>query len=175
MHLAVILGLCSVVLAAPPLVLSVDESLEYSSERPNQTLPLNLTAPFPNLLPDPYDLPFPPFVDLHGFTEYYAWRPDSPLGNDAKVCGELALAVARVKPWDEFVGTDTLSYNSGSTYLVMHPREQMTWEKWSITLSMMQSMIRTAIQVQKAGFQFLVVEDGIKGDIGYGSLTVEEG
>lgn len=76
--------------------------------------------------------------------------------------------MARVRPWHEPVGTDTLSYSSGSTYLVMHPREQMTWEKWNIVLSMMQSIIRTA-----TGFQFLVMENGIEGDIGYGSLTVE--
>lgn len=47
MHLAVIVELCSLVLAAPPVALPVDTPLDFFSERPSQTLPLNLTAPLP--------------------------------------------------------------------------------------------------------------------------------
>ena len=127
---------------------------------------------------DPFDLPFPPNVGIQGYTEYYAWRRDPPLGLDATACVARAIVYAKARPQDQPVGLhprdNPWRVSSGRTHLVLAPEEQMTWKKWAITLLMMQRLMRTPTSVQNAGFQFLVVEDGIEGHIGWGSLTLEE-
>ena len=65
------------------------------------------------------------------------------------------------------LGADTRAYFSNDLVLSLVPRDTLTWTMWSDAV---QSMVSFTLEHLHREWQFLILEDGIEGEVGYGAL-----
>ncbi|KAL6721714.1 hypothetical protein ACLMJK_000819 [Lecanora helva] len=170
--LAIQLLLCRFALATPPptlpqshgksaLLFKPEKSIVSSSELDTNTASVRKFK-------DPYDF------HIAGSTqtvEFYAYGA-SLLGLEAISCfkGALNDAIITHRNAATAINDTLLSYTSYTDKigLTLVPRDTMTWRMWADALG---SMIAFILDGMHREWQFLVLEEGIEGEIGYGALV----
>ena len=69
------------------------------------------------------------------------------------------------------IGTDNVfRFGFPGIILVCYPRQPLTWSMWSEALTALSVVVSWRDFHRE--FQFLILEDGMEGEIGYGSLAL---
>ena len=71
------------------------------------------------------------------------------------------------------VGSSIINYpsSSDSIMLTLIPRENMTWRMWSNAVNGMISFLLDGFTRE---WQFLILEQGFEGEVGYGTLYLKD-
>ena len=104
--------------------------------------------------------------------EFYAYRQEFTTDDPSK-CSDQALDDIMKHRRDQMlpVGSGPYVYSSHDTYLVMFPREELTWQMWTSALGGIDLML----EANNVEFQFIIIHDGIEGDVGYGAVSNDSG
>ena len=95
---------------------------------------------------------------------------------DAINCFQKGLNDALIGHHDAMtlIGTDRITYVSFTKTVSLNliPRENMTWKMWSAALL---SFIDFTLEGMEREWQFILLEDGHDGEVGYGSIEYSAG
>lgn len=90
---------------------------------------------------------------------------------EATSCFKQALNIAIIEHHGAAVpmGTDAITYSSFSNnvFLTLIPRDTMTWKMWSEAVCSLVSFMMDDVDRE---WQFIILEEGYEGEVGYGSL-----
>ena len=117
------------------------------------------------VITDPFDFHMPGSTQTVEFYGYGARLSEI----EAVSCFKEALndAIHRHHSASIPIGVDTLAYFSNDLVLSLTPRDTMTWKMWSDAV---QNMVSFSLENVPREWQFLVLEEGFEGEVGYGAL-----
>ncbi len=117
---------------------------------------------------DPYDYPIP----LTTLTaEFYGYGAAFPIASAAINCISKAMTDFRSHAFESQVAIamEKLTYSSEGLYLILYPGPHLTWFWWLEVITAISNFIR--VQDMYVDFSFIIVKEGVEGDIGRGIFS----